>query len=138
MNTQKYGEKGTTSSVNEVSRMSEASRVNNAGELNNSPANRAGAIISNSSKERHGNMPERKFRAGAISATIWLNKGQSKNGLETEYKTVSLERCYTDKEGKWQNTTTMRVNDLPRASVALQKAYEYLVLQEQELFKENY
>src|SRR3989338_460337 len=138
MNTQKYGEKGTTSSVNEVSIMSEASRVNNAGELNNSPANRAGAIISNSSKERHGNMPERKFRAGAISATIWLNKGQSKNGLETEYKTVSLERCYTDKEGKWQNTTTMRVNDLPRASVALQKAYEYLVLQEQELFKENY
>ena len=82
-----------------------------------------------------GNTPEKKFRAGAISATIWLNKGHTQNGEETEYRTISIERIYTDKEGKWQSTNSMRINDLPKASVVLQKSYEYLVLNEQDLFR---
>ena len=82
-----------------------------------------------------GNLPEKKFRAGAISATVWLNKGQKATGEDTEYRTIAIERSYTDKEGKWQSTNSMRLNDLPKAGVVLQKAYEYLVLQEQDLFK---
>ena len=85
--------------------------------------------------QRTGNYPEKKFRAGGVSATIWVNKGHAQTGADTEYKTVSLERSYTDKEGKWQSTSTLRVNDVPKAAAALQKAYEYLVLQEQDLFK---
>ena len=85
-----------------------------------------------------GNLPEKKYRAGGISATVWLNKGQKVTGEETEYRTVSLERSYTDKEGKWQSTNSMRVNDLPKATVVLQKAYEHLVLNEQDLFKGGY
>ena len=77
-----------------------------------------------------GNYPEKKFRAGAISATVWKNKGQ--NG---EYSTTSIERCYKDKEDNWQTTNSLRVNDLPKACVVLQKAYEFIVLNEQELFK---
>jgi len=84
-----------------------------------------------------GNLPEKKFRAGAVSATVWLNKGQRINGEESEYRTISIERSYTDKEGKWQSSNSMRVSDLPKASVVLQKAYEFLVLNEQELFKAN-
>jgi hypothetical protein len=79
---------------------------------------------------KKGNLPERKFRAGAVAATVWLNKGQNAQGEETEYRTVSLERSYTDKQGQWQHTTTLRMNDLPKAAVALQKAYESVVLQE--------
>ncbi|MEW5896197.1 MAG: hypothetical protein AB1668_00760 [Nanoarchaeota archaeon] len=82
-----------------------------------------------------GNLPEKKFRAGAVSATVWLNKGQKVNGEESEYRTISIERSYTNKEGKWQNTNTMRINDLPKAKVVLEKAYEYLVFNEQNLFK---
>ena len=81
-----------------------------------------------------GNLPEKKFRAGAISATVWLNKGQNANGEETEYRTISIERNYTDKEGKWHSTNSLRVNDLPKANVVLQKAYEAVVFKEQELF----
>jgi hypothetical protein len=88
--------------------------------------------------EKEGNMPEKKFRAGAISATVWLNRGHLQNGEESEYKTISIERSYTDKEGKWQSTNSMRVNDLPKAMVVLQKAYEQLILNEQDLFKANY
>ncbi|HIG93474.1 TPA: hypothetical protein HA242_03600 [Candidatus Woesearchaeota archaeon] len=85
-----------------------------------------------------GNMPEKKFRAGGVSATVWLNKGHASNGQDTEYKTISIERSYTDKEGKWQSTNSMRINDLPKAVIALQKAYEYVVLNEQDLFKGGY
>ncbi len=81
-----------------------------------------------------GNIPEKKFRAGAVSVTVWRNKGQTQQGEETEYSTVSIERAYKDKAGAWQNASSLRVNDLPKAGVALQKAYEYLVLKEQELF----
>ena len=73
------------------------------------------------------NTPEKKFRAGAISATVWLNQGQSKNGEPTNWRTISLQRGYKDKDDKWQNTTSMRINDLPRAALVLQQAYEYLV-----------
>ena len=84
-----------------------------------------------------GNMPEKKFRAGAVSATVWANKGQSKNGEEVSYKTVSVERCFKDKKGNWQNTNSMRVNDLPKAWTVLMEAYKHIVFKEQDMFKEE-
>lgn len=85
-----------------------------------------------------GNLPERKIRAGAVSATVWLNKSQKENGEESEYRTVSLERNYKDKGGEWKSSNSMRVGDVPKAIAALQKAYEHLVLNEQDLFKGGY
>lgn len=82
-----------------------------------------------------GNLPEKKFRAGAISATVWLNKGQKIDGEETEYKSVSIDRNYKDKNDQWQSTNSMRINDLPKAAVVLMEAYKYLVCREQELFR---
>jgi hypothetical protein len=69
------------------------------------------------------NKPEIKFRAGGIAATVWKN--QSKEG---EYRTVSFERSYKDKEGQWKTTSSLRLNDLPKACVVLNKAFEHLVL----------
>ena len=78
------------------------------------------------------NMPEKKFRAGAISSTVWANPGKTKDGQDITYRTVSIERSYTDKEGKWQNTSSFRANDLPKATLVLQKAYEFIVLKNSE------
>lgn len=78
------------------------------------------------------NLPEKKFRAAPVSATIWANQGTSKNGESVTYRTISLERNYKDKEGKWQKTNSFRINDLPKAALVLNKAYEYLVLKEGE------
>ena len=78
-------------------------------------------------------LPEKKFSTGAISATIWKNNGTSKKtGEPVEFRTVKLDRRYTDKEGNWQSTSSLRLNDLPKASLVLQKAYEYLVLKGQD------
>ena len=74
-----------------------------------------------------GNQPEKKFRAGAISATVWLNQGQTQTGEKTNYRTISLQRGYKDKNDKWQNTNSFRINDLPKASLMLKQAYEYVV-----------
>jgi len=74
--------------------------------------------------------PEKKFSTGSVSATIWQNTGKRKTGEEVSFRTVSFQRRYRDKEGNWKTTNTLRTNDLPKASLVLQKAYEYLVLKE--------
>ena len=83
------------------------------------------------STETSKNMPEMKFRAGPVSATVWQNTGKSKDGEENTYNTISIERNYKDKNDVWQSTNSMRINDLPKASLVLKKAYEYLVLNQQ-------
>ncbi|MBI2541924.1 hypothetical protein HYV80_04400 [Candidatus Woesearchaeota archaeon] len=78
------------------------------------------------------NVPEKKFSTGVITATVWQNAGKGKNGETVGYRTVSLQRRYKDRNGVWQSANSFRVNDLPKASLVLQKAYEYTVLREQE------
>ena len=77
------------------------------------------------------NVPEKTFSTGVITATVWQNDGKGRNGEAVSYRTVSLQRRYKDKNGVWQSANSLRVNDLPKASLVLQKAYEYVVLREQ-------
>ena len=81
--------------------------------------------------EGSGNLPEKKFSTGAISATVWKNNGKNKKtGEDVEFRTITLQRAYKDKNDEWQHTNSMRVNDLPKAALVLNKAYEYLVLRD--------
>jgi hypothetical protein len=83
--------------------------------------------------ENTTNQPEKRFSTGAISATVWKNTGQSKkDGSSVEFNTITLQRRYTDKDGNWKSTNSMRINDLPKAALVLNKAYEYLVIKEQD------
>lgn len=75
-----------------------------------------------------GNKPEKKFRAGAVSATIWKNTGK-KDGDEFEYRTVSIDRNYKDGDD-WKTTNSFRVNDLPKLANVANKAYDFLVAKE--------
>ncbi len=78
------------------------------------------------------NLPEKKFRAGAICATIWRNTIKTKDGRDTEVRSVSFERSYKDKEtDEWKTSSSLRTMDLPKAVVVLNKAYEYIVLNSQ-------
>ncbi|MBI5389173.1 hypothetical protein HZB01_02210 [Candidatus Woesearchaeota archaeon] len=78
------------------------------------------------------NLPEKKFNAGPVGVTIWKNKGAGKDGSPVEFRSTQIERRYKDKNGQWQGTNSLRLNDLPRAIVVLQKAYEYLIFQQKE------
>ena len=77
------------------------------------------------------NKPEKTFRASPIAATIWVNEASSKDGEKAFYRTISLERSFKDKEGSWQKTSSLRTNDLPKAILVLNKAYEYIALKEE-------
>ena len=79
----------------------------------------------------NGNKPEKKIVAGAICASIWKNNAKDKKGKTIEFHKVTLERRYKDGE-EWKSTNSYSVNDIPKAVVAMQKAYEYLVLKNTE------
>jgi hypothetical protein len=74
--------------------------------------------------------PEQKFKVGSVSATIWQNHGKDRDGNDVIFRTVSFERSYLDRDGNWQTTNTLRVGDLPKATLVLNKAYEYLMLKD--------
>lgn len=74
-------------------------------------------------------MPAKSFRSGAMNVAIWENEVVGNNGEPAVFKTVTFERRYKDKQtGEWKTSTGLRINDLPKASLLLSKAYEYLVL----------
>jgi len=77
-----------------------------------------------------GNIPEKKFSTGALSATIWQNEGKSKTGEDISYRSVTFQRRYKDPNGEWQTANSLRVNDLPKACLILGKAYEYIVVRD--------
>lgn len=81
------------------------------------------------------NLPEKKFRAGAITATVWSND-TVKDGKKVSYKTISFERSYKDKDDEWKQTNSLRIADIPKAVLVLNKAYEYLALngEEEEIY----
>lgn len=79
---------------------------------------------------KESNQPVKRFRAGGISATIWANEAVRDDGTTGTFYTVSVERSYKDKEGAWHNVGTFRTNDLPRATIVMQKAYEWIALAE--------
>ena len=85
-----------------------------------------------------GNVPEKRFSTGAISATVWKNTGKNKKtGEDVEFRSITLQRAYKDKNDEWQHTNSMRVNDLPKAALVLNKSYEYLVLRDTSSLKDK-
>lgn len=77
------------------------------------------------------NLPEKKFRAGSIAATVWSNE-TVKDGKKISYRTISFERSYKDKDDTWKQTNSLRTTDIPKAMLVLSKAYEYLALNSDE------
>jgi len=70
--------------------------------------------------------PETVFKIGAVRASIFQNIIE-KNGQSIKLPKVVIEVRYKDKTGKWNGTNSLSINDLPKAILALQKAFEYLM-----------
>jgi len=70
--------------------------------------------------------PEKKFQCGAVEASIFENE-IDQNGKQFKVKKVAFQKRYKGVDG-WKSTNSLDVNDLPKAILALQKAFEYLAL----------
>lgn len=79
------------------------------------------------------NAPEKVFRASPIAATVWTNEAMTKDGEVRLFRTITLERSYKDKEDQWKKTNSLRITDLPKATLVLNKAYEYIIFKEDEV-----
>ena len=70
--------------------------------------------------------PETTFKVGAVRASVFRNTIE-KNGRSIPLPKVVIEVRYKDKTGQWNGTNSLSLNDLPKAILALQKAFEYLM-----------
>ncbi|MFH0879347.1 MAG: hypothetical protein V2A34_06505 [Lentisphaerota bacterium] len=52
-----------------------------------------------------------------------------KDGQEIKIPKVVLEVRYKDKQGHWRGTQGLSIREIPKAILALQKAFEYLQLE---------
>ena len=76
-------------------------------------------------KERHMAQPEITFRHGLCSASIYENE-YTRGEEKFTVRTVSFQRSYLDKDGNWQTTNSLKVNDIPKAQLVLGKCYEFM------------
>jgi len=68
--------------------------------------------------------PEKTFRLGRCSASVFLNKG--KGG---PFRSVSLQRRYREGE-QWKTSTSFTLVELPYAAMVLDMALHYVALKE--------
>ena len=73
--------------------------------------------------------PEVSFKVGAVRAAIFRNEIHQA-GRPISIGKVVLEVRYRDKNGEWKSTHSMSANEVPKAILALQKAYEYLTVKQ--------
>jgi hypothetical protein len=71
--------------------------------------------------------PEKRFRCGGCEAAIFENE-INKGGSTVKLKKVAFQKRYKTPDGDWRSTYSLDINDIPKAVLALSKAYEYLVL----------
>lgn len=71
--------------------------------------------------------PVQKFEAGAIQAAIWVNSRKDKDGKAYNLPSVTLQRTYKGKDGEYARTSSLMLNDLPKAVLVLNEAYKFLL-----------
>lgn len=76
----------------------------------------------------NGSRPEKEFKIGPVRAAIWSNPRTTSDGRSFNSMKVAVERIYRDSDGNFKSTGRFDTNDIPKLIIALNRAYEYLVL----------
>lgn len=79
-----------------------------------------------------GQKPIKNISAGLIKASIWSNKGKTKDNKEFTFLTCQLQRSYkVNDEWKHENIN-LRLNDLARVKFVLDEAFKDMVTKEKD------
>ena len=73
--------------------------------------------------------PEKSFRVGPISASVFVNEPKGK--AKRPFRTVVLDRRYKDGD-QWKTSNSFTLSDLPVAVAVMQMAMNYLIVQQAE------
>lgn len=74
--------------------------------------------------------PEVSFKVGAVRASAFRNRFETKEGRVIESYSVNLHRRFQDSEGQWKSNSTFRFQELPQVALALQLATDYVAARE--------
>ena len=69
--------------------------------------------------------PEKSFKCGGCETAVFENE-IAKGGKTTTIKKVVFQKRYKDADGEWKTTHSLDINEIPKAILVLNKAYEYL------------
>ena len=72
------------------------------------------------------NKPEKKFRCGPITATIWADT-KTVNGEMVKFYSIKIDKAYKQDDG-WKHTTSFSAEDLPKVALVASEAYKYIRL----------
>jgi len=80
-----------------------------------------------------GNKPIKEWKVGSVRAVIWQNEREI-NEMTVGFQTVGVSRSFKKKdENIWRSEViNLRRNDIQKMILVLQKAQEYLLLEEKE------
>ena len=73
--------------------------------------------------------PEKTFRIGSVSASVFLNEVETDNG-KRQSRSVSIQRSYRDDKGEWKASSSLRLAELPQAITVLEWALRHVASQE--------
>jgi len=74
------------------------------------------------------NKPEKTFRIGYVSASVFVNHSESGSGRDKsvrEFRNVQLQRSYKDGT-EWKTSNTFGLSDLPSAIRVLELALHHV------------
>jgi hypothetical protein len=80
--------------------------------------------------------PEISFKCGNCETAVFENE-ITKDGKKIAMKKVAFQKRYKSPDGEWKTTYSLDTNDIPKAILALSKAYEYLTLSDSSKVEEN-
>ncbi|RZV59504.1 MAG: hypothetical protein EX270_01640 [Pseudomonadales bacterium] len=66
--------------------------------------------------------PEKTYRDGVLSVSIWRN-----SATDGDYFSCQIQKVYEDDKGKLQNTQSLNARDMLRIARLAQHAYDYVV-----------
>ena len=72
------------------------------------------------------NRPEKKFKCGPVSASIW-SESKTVNGAAVKFYSISITKAYKDGDD-WKNTNSFSAEDLPKVAMVANEAYKYIRL----------
>ena len=80
--------------------------------------------------QQEPNRPVAEFRVGGtITASVWENTVQRDGRDITTYSVQIQKRYFCKADQDWKTSKSLYANDIPRAVLALQKAYEWIMAQ---------
>jgi len=71
------------------------------------------------------NQPVARFKHGSVTASIFENEIK-KNGKSFTVSKVVFQKSLLDKNEQWQTTSSLDTNDVPKAIMALTRAYDFV------------